>query len=93
MSYHDRSVCPNCKNALKPGAVGCPECGADEHTGWKDDATSEHPEVAAFDSEDYSDLQKKEFGPSRRKFSWRPLLIGFIIALLIAIRFARAIPK
>ena len=30
--------CPNCGTAVPAQAVACPECGADEDTGWSDDA-------------------------------------------------------
>jgi hypothetical protein len=31
--------CPICGTALNPSAKACPECGADERTGWNEDAT------------------------------------------------------
>jgi hypothetical protein len=30
--------CPVCGTAVPPKAVACPHCGADERTGWNDDA-------------------------------------------------------
>lgn len=33
------SECPVCGAAVKPTARACPECGADERSGWNDDDT------------------------------------------------------
>ena len=30
-------ACANCGAAIPRGAKSCPECGADERTGWRDD--------------------------------------------------------
>lgn len=30
------SECANCGAAIPPRAVACPECGADERTGWRE---------------------------------------------------------
>lgn len=52
-------ICPVCGAAVPPGAKACPECGADERSGWNEDATrydglnlpfesfDEHTEAAA----------------------------------------------
>jgi zinc-ribbon domain len=29
--------CPNCGAAVRQGARSCPECGADDETGWSED--------------------------------------------------------
>ena len=60
-----RTSCPNCGNALKPGALSCPHCGSDEQTGWSESAGVEHPEVAPFDADDYEELHAREFGTSK----------------------------
>ena len=33
------SECPVCGAAVPRGATSCPECGADERTGWDEEAT------------------------------------------------------
>jgi hypothetical protein len=32
-------VCPACGAEVPPRALACPECGADERTGWNEEAT------------------------------------------------------
>ena len=32
------AVCPVCDEDVPPKAKACPECGADERSGWKEDA-------------------------------------------------------
>lgn len=32
------AVCPVCGEDVPPRAKACPECGADERSGWKEDA-------------------------------------------------------
>ena len=84
------AVCPHCGADLKPNAVGCPECGSDESTGWKSAAMFEHPDVAPFDDDDYRATFAKEFGrrkPPRKAFPWKPFVVGTILFLLVALKF------
>ena len=32
-------ICPACGAEVPPRALACPECGADENTGWNEEAT------------------------------------------------------
>lgn len=93
-----RAVCPNCGCPLKPGAVACLECGSDENTGWKDAANSEHPDISPFDTEDYQDLHRKEFGNSEEdskakanaKKRVKAILIGLLLVSLAMLRVCRS---
>lgn len=83
-----RTVCPNCGCSLKLGAVACPECGSDENTGWKDTATSEHPDISPFDELDYEDILHKEFGKQSKSHAAtvKAVAVGLVIVILIALR-------
>lgn len=64
-------------------ALACPECGADHHSGWREDAAVY--DALDLPSEEFEDeeLLDKEFGarrtPSRRQIIW---WIAAVIALL-----------
>jgi hypothetical protein len=53
--------CPVCGEEVPTGALACPECGADERSGWREN------EVDGVDLPDdqlnYDEFVKKEFGP------------------------------
>lgn len=54
-------ICPNCGARVPPNARACPECGADEETGWSDDARSDGLDLP--DEEfNYEEFVKREFG-------------------------------
>jgi hypothetical protein len=54
-------VCPNCGALVPERARACPECGADEETGWSDDATLQR--LGAPEEEfDHEDFVRSEFG-------------------------------
>ena len=58
--------CPVCGEEVPEGALSCRACGADDETGWKQDAESEAqgldlPE-SSIDDEAYDDFVKSELG-------------------------------
>lgn len=58
------SICPNCGTVIEDeDAVACPECGADENTGWNDHATAQRLDLPDTDF-DYDDYIENEFGTS-----------------------------
>ena len=58
-------VCPCCGCRLDPEAEVCPECGADERTGWAQAwGGGESGEEEPFD---YESFVRREFGPGRRE--------------------------
>ena len=58
------AFCPNCGTAVPNGASACPECGADEETGWSDDA---HAQGLGIPDEnfDYDEFVEREFGEEK----------------------------
>jgi hypothetical protein len=77
--------CANCGAAIPRNATACPECGADEETGWSDAATEglDLPD----ENFDYQDFVKREFeggkNPLPRGIHW----IWWVIAILLLIAF------
>lgn len=80
-------ICPNCGAAVPPRARACPECGADEETGWSERAEAQRLDVP--DPEfDYDDFAAREFGG--RQASRRPPMGWFwwAVAVLLLLCFA-----
>ncbi|MEI6072214.1 MAG: zinc-ribbon domain-containing protein [Verrucomicrobiae bacterium] len=78
-------ICPNCGAEVPPKARACPECGADEQTGW-----SEEARVGGLDlpdeNFDYNDFVKREFGGKSvvpRGLHW----FWWVVALMVAALF------
>jgi hypothetical protein len=70
------------------GGRACPECGADEATGWADAARGATPADLGLPDEDfdYEEFARREFGPAAPKpqgLTWLWWLTG--IAVLAAI--------
>jgi predicted RNA-binding Zn-ribbon protein involved in translation (DUF1610 family) len=77
--------CENCGAAIPPRAAACPECGADESTGWAA-AECEDPD----EEFDYEDFVEREFGkgkpevvPHGLHWFWWLVGLGLIAALIL----------
>ncbi len=74
--------CANCGAAIPPNAAACPECGADERTGWRD--------TSVYDGLDLPDEAFEDDATSRRRpgprfgLPWYFLLAGFLLLVLLA---------
>jgi hypothetical protein len=78
-------TCPNCGAAVPPKARACPECGADEKTGWSEAAYASGLDLPD-ENFDYSDFVKREFGgksPVPRGVHW----FWWVVALVLAAAF------
>ena len=66
-------ICPNCGAEVPRKARDCPECGADEKTGWSEEAYAQQLGLPD-DNFNYDEYVQKEFGPKRevrpRGISW-----------------------
>lgn len=81
MSYFTPPTeCPVCGEAVPRGARACPGCGADERSGWNEEATRY----------DDLDLPDEAFGdespPRRPAFKFWPL-VGLLTLLAVIIAF------
>ena len=80
-------ICPNCGAEIPPRARACPDCGADEHTGWSDKAHEQRLGLPD-DEFDYDEFVKQEFGAKKgeavrpRGISWLWWLTAVILLLL-----------
>ncbi len=76
-------ICPNCGAEVPRQAHACPECGADEQTGWSERATAQRLDLPD-DEFDYDAFVKEEFGvPGKirpRGLSW----FWWAVAVLVA---------
>ena len=82
------SVQPSILNGaeVRVGAKGCPDCGSDDNTGWKEDET----EVGALDLPeedfDYDEFTRREFGAGRVKphgIAWKWWVTAIVLLILI----------
>lgn len=79
-------TCPHCGGHVPPGAKACPECGADERTGWSEEAASGGLDLP--DEEfDYEQFVKSEFGgggPVPRGIHWFWWLVAVLLVFALA---------
>ena len=74
--------CPVCGERVPRGAAACPGCGADERTGWNEEATRydglDLPDEA-FADENTERAARKQHG----KGLWIVALLGLVVLLLL----------
>ena len=77
-------ICPVCGDTVPRGALACPECGADERSGWREGAGTYDEGDGGFDHDEFV---KDEFGsrvkPKGLPTFWWLVAIGVIAALSI----------
>jgi hypothetical protein len=64
-------ICPVCGALVPSKARACPECGADDATGWSDRAAAQRLGLPD-DEFDYDEFVKEEFGGGQREGGTRP---------------------
>lgn len=87
-----REVCPNCGAALPRKAKACPECGADEETGWSEDAATGGLDLPDEDF-NYEEFVSNEFSPKKeikpRGLHWIWWITGVLLLATIIYWFLR----
>ena len=83
-------ICPVCGSEVPERAKACPECGADEKTGWSEKARYDALGIPDDPEEfDYNEFVEREFEgkkPHRSKTG-----LWFVVALVLVFLFALAI--
>lgn len=62
------SECPVCGAEVPPGALACPECGADERTGWDEEST--RYDGLDLPGQEEDDLRESRTGSSGKSLFW-----------------------
>ena len=78
-------VCPVCGEDVPRKSWACPECGADERSGWKDQANIYDGLDLPDDEFDYDDFVSREFGHTTPKPAAQGIWWFAGIALLLAL--------
>jgi len=76
-------ICPNCGALVPRRAKACPECGADEKTGWSDTAHADNLGIPD-ENFDYNEFVKDEFGGhvKPRGIHWLWWLTSLLLVVL-----------
>lgn len=88
------SICPVCGCEVPKNSRACPDCGADERTGWAEDADliDDASSAGIPDQDfDYDDFLKREFGndsapETGKDYVWAVIIALLLIALVIYFR-------
>lgn len=79
--------CDHCGADIPPNAAACPECGADEHSGW---ANHDHQGLdLPYEDFDYDEFISREFGKGKKEvvpkglhWFWWIVGLGLVAALI-----------
>ena len=72
--------CPHCGADVPVSAQFCRECGADERSGWSNDADDDYAEDDPEDDFDYDDFVRREFPDQAQP---APKNLGLIVIVLL----------
>jgi hypothetical protein len=83
-------ICPICGAEVPPNAKACPECGADEKTGWSDEAGAGGLDLPD-ENFNYGEFVKREFGGGKKNliprgihwFWWMIAVLILAVSLLV----------
>ena len=83
-------TCPNCGANVPRKAKACPGCGADEKTGWSDDAYASGLGIPE-ENFDYDNFVKEEFGGATkpRGIFWLWWVTALLLVLIFVFFFFR----
>ncbi|MHA3771668.1 zinc-ribbon domain-containing protein [Verrucomicrobiota bacterium sgz303538] len=85
--FQPPEICPVCGEDVPRNAKACPECGADERTGWKEGAMEESGLDLPDEEFDCDKFVSEEFGQGPKKtpvqWFWWLIAVILLIALLL----------
>lgn len=76
--------CPQCGERVPAGRRSCPACGADERTGWSEEAElygADEPTGYADDEFDYEQFVEEEFGRPAPRTLGMPRWLFYLLLL------------
>ena len=77
------AVCPVCGEPVPPRSPACPECGADERSGWNDKATRlDGLDLPGDEGMDYEEFMHREFGVRPARRLWIPITAAVLLVAL-----------
>jgi RNA polymerase subunit RPABC4/transcription elongation factor Spt4 len=80
--------CANCGAEIPRGAKACPECGADERTGWRETSVYDDLDLpeSAYDDESKA---SKSVPPAKRVngIAWYWWMIGIVVVIVFVAKF------
>ena len=82
-------ICPHCGAEVPRKARACPECGADEQTGWSEEAQGQRLGLPQ-DQFDYDEFVREEFGAENRMRPRGIRWFWWAVAVLLLAAFAYA---
>jgi len=75
-------ICANCGAEIPPHARACPECGADERTGWAESSIYDGLDLPEDDDERAQASRSRQ---QRQTSRWFWLYIAIVLVLLLAL--------
>ena len=75
-------TCTNCGADVPAGAKACPQCGADEYTGWSEEAYASGLDLPD-DSFDYNEFVQRELAPRKKPIPHGIHWFWWLVAILI----------
>lgn len=83
--FQPPEICPVCGEQVPRNAKACPECGADEKSGWREGALDEDGMDLPDDDFDYDKFVEEEIGGASSKSPIQWLWWGAAVMVLIAL--------
>jgi predicted nucleic acid-binding Zn ribbon protein len=78
-------ICPVCGDAVPRNAKACPGCGADERSGWDDEARGDDALDLPEERFDHEKFQEEEFNVPRKKSRKETILLVIALVLFAAV--------
>ena len=79
----DYFVCPNCGAEVPQKALACPECGADDQTGWSEDTLYDGTGIEFFDE---PELDQTPSLFTNRNFIYLVAVVALVLFLILILR-------
>jgi len=82
--------CANCGAPIPHGAKACPECGADERTGWRENDATRYDGLD-LPEEAFADDDKAKSGPNRKRerpvsgVAWYWWCVGIALVVVLVL--------